>query len=193
MWLNIDCKGGNLMGRQLRKTLLIVVPYFLLYLICTISQSSFWGDLVSPIGTLLSAFIIFNAVSKSSGAKYQKIWFLFALAELSYAFADILWAIYDLYLNKNPENSLLIGALYLGTSVFIIIGITIYLIYRLRKWDTVQLVLDAVAMSVCVIWLLWVLAFDKQYVNIGLLAKYSTVNTISIIVDMMQMIGIMIW
>jgi hypothetical protein len=64
------------------KTLIIVfiAVYYLFYLTATINQSDFWGNILSPIGALISFFLLLQAYYKSSQPKYVRyIWLFFLL------------------------------------------------------------------------------------------------------------------
>lgn len=180
------------MNIKLRKTISAAALVFLLYLAAAIFQSEFFGDLLAPLADLLSAGIIFYSVINSTGSKYH-LCSLFGFAVLFWAAADILWAFYSLVLHTDPGNSIVIIFLYSGTSVLLFLATVIYSVFKFRKWDFVQLLLDAVSMSVSVLWLLWVLIFDKSYDELGLLAKHDVVNSFNIMIDTVMLIVIMIW
>ena len=71
-------------NRQFKKSVLIMVIYFVAYLTATIFQSNFWGDILSPLGGLLALSFILDAYFDTNKTyKMQRIWIFFSLACLS--------------------------------------------------------------------------------------------------------------
>lgn len=181
------------MIRQMRKTLLAVIITFSIYAIAVAVRSDIWSNLLAPVCDLLAAGIIFHSVYHSCNTKFRTNFTLIGLSICSWASADILWAIYSWILHSNPENSELISVLYMGTNIFLFVATILYCIYRFRKWDSFQLILDSALISIAVLWLLWVLVFDKRFDALGLLQQDNVVNIISIVMDMIEIILISVW
>lgn len=177
----------------MKKTISVVTITFLPYLIACIFQPDFWGDILSPVCGLLAAGIIFYSIYLSGNTQFRPNLLLAGASVLSWVSADILWAIYDFFLHKDPGSSELISAFYFGTNLFLFIAMIFYCIYRFQKWDTIQLILDSVFISIAVLWLLWLLVFDKKYSALGFLAQDSVINTLSIITDIIELVVITIW
>lgn len=181
------------MIKPMKKTIFYVAIAFSLYVIAATFQSDFWGDLLAPVCDLLATGIIFYSAYTSDNPKFKPNFTLLGISVLLWASADILWLVYNLIFHINPNNSELISILYFGTNIFLLIETILYCTYRFRKWDTVQLILDAVFISVAILWLLWVLLFDKSYNALGILVKYDIINTLSIATDLVQMLVTAIW
>ena len=176
------------------KIIIVICVYFVLYLTATILASDFWGDILSPIGALLSAGIICRSFFRSEKADFRRnIWLFFSLASLSWALADIVWGIDDLVLGINPEESQLILLCYFLTSVFLAAGLLIFTINSIRTWNAIQLFIDASAIASSIILLLWVLLFDKNLNNLGMVNKDGWYSTASLIIDLTLLIGITVW
>jgi len=118
---------------------------------------------------------------------------LIGLSVLSWAVADVLWAIYSIVLHQDPSCVEIISVLYSGTNIFLFLATILYCVFKFQKWDVIQLIVDSIFITVVVIWLLWILLFDKQYSSLGFLSQDSIINTLSIITDVVQLIVISIW
>lgn len=170
-----------------------VLITFSIYAIAAAFHSDILGNLLAPVCDLLAAGIIFYSVYHSANTKFRTNFTLIGLSICSWASADILWVVYAWILHSNPENSELISVLYMGTNIFLFAATIIYCTYRFRKWDSFQLILDSTFISAAVLWLLWVLVFDKRFDALGYLQRDNVVNIISIIMDMIELILITVW
>jgi hypothetical protein len=165
-------------------TLFALSIYLIAYVIAVIFKSEFWGDILYPFGELLSFSIIFNTNLKSSQTHLLKnIWILLSLASLSWAVADILWALDDLVLRRNPENNYFITYLYMGANISFFLAVTIYSIYVFKKWNLIQLIIDSIAISVSSLLLIWILYFNKSFNIFELINQDGLMYIIGITLD----------
>jgi len=92
--------------KSLARILIAVGVFYILYLTAIIYQSDFWGNILAPIDDLLSFCILFQTFRKANKADFRRyIWLSFSLAALSWAMADILWAVDVIFLARNPDNN----------------------------------------------------------------------------------------
>ncbi|WP_368292743.1 EAL domain-containing protein [Dehalobacter sp. TBBPA1] len=178
------------------KTLIFVfiAVYYLFYLTATISQSDFWGNILSPVGALISFFLLLQAYYKSSQPKYVRtIWLFFSFASLSWAVGDFMWDYSIWILGIDPIDDLFVAALYFGTNLFLSIGSVIFALNRFRRWNVLQLLIDSLAMSVSILLLIWIIYFDANYENLYLVSKGGWTSAMSILLDIGMMTGIAIW
>jgi diguanylate cyclase len=175
--------------------MLSMIIYFIIYLTSTIVQSQFWGDILAPIGGLLSSGIILCAyLETNQPKKIKKIWAFFGLACFSWALADILWAVFDLVFHQNPENSDLISLLYMGTTVFLCAGIFIHSVQVFRKWNAIQCVVDSFGISASILFFIWIMYFNKNMSSFDLISKGGGWITVSsVILDAAALISLAIW
>ena len=166
-------------------------------LLCNVSvvilQLDFWALLLAPVFDLLAAGMIFHAIFTSANKQFRQNFIIAGAAVLSWAIADTFWFIFDQLLFIDPDSIDLITILYFGTNVFLVATSLIYIYVRLRKWDTVQLVLDGFVFSTAILWLLWVLMYDKDAAQMGRLLTNSIINSASILTDVFLLIIIGIW
>ncbi|HAN20932.1 MAG: hypothetical protein A2Y15_02945 [Clostridiales bacterium GWF2_36_10] len=168
--------------------------YFVIYLTSTIFQSQLLGNILSPIGALLSSGIIFIFFNKFNEDKSIKIvWFLLCLGCFSWTIADILWAYYDMALKINPSLSNLITAFYAGTNLFFLIALVIYAIRDFRKWNAILLVVNSIFLSIVTLYFLWIVFLNKNVNMINIISNSNWVTTFTIILDVSALIGITIW
>lgn len=173
---------------------IIIGVYFACYLTATIFQSDFWGNILAPIGSILSFGILFRSFLHTNKADFRRyIWLSFCLAVLSWFVADTLWAIDALLLNRNPDSNQYILLFYFLNSAFLFAGLMVFSIKSIRKWNILQLAIDSVGISVSVILLLWVLLLDKDLQNLGLFYKDGWYSTVSLVLDLVLFAGILAW
>lgn len=175
------------------KLLLLICTYFIIYLTATLYRSDFWGNILSPIGGIMSFLIILYTHLKSKRKYVKTIYMLYGMACLSWAAADIIWAIYDFALKINPEESRLISFLYDLPNFFMLAAVLIFAFYKFRKWNMVQLMVDISAISASAILMLWILFFNKNSLFLELISKQGIRSALIIIVDIMTLLGIFIW
>ncbi|KHD37607.1 histidine kinase [Clostridium acetobutylicum] len=120
--------------------------YLILYFISTIFQSKFFGDILSPIGTLISFFILIYVYKKSE--RFKSVWLILSLGSLIWSVTDILWAICELLIRINPENMTIFDFFYLGTNICIVIAGYIYMKKFMKGVNLVQFFIDVSAISI---------------------------------------------
>jgi len=181
-------KGG------VSKTLIAVSIFFILYLTSTILQSPFWGNILSPLGALLSAAIIFRVVAASTKFDFQRyIWISFGLACLFWAAADILWAVDEMILARDPQENLLGVGLYFLTNIFLFTGLFIFTVKSIRRWNALQLYVDAISIAVSILLLVWIMLLDKDAGNFGIVFQNELISSLSLILDIALFTGIAVW
>lgn len=173
--------------------IVVVAAAFLCNVSVVILHLDFWALLLAPVFDLLAVGMIFHAIFTSANKRFRLNFILAGAAVLCWAIADTLWFIFDRLLFIDPDSIDLITILYFGTNVFLVASSLLYTYSRLRKWDTVQLVLDGAVFSTAILWLIWVLMQDKNLAQMGRLLTNSIINTASILMDVFLLIIIGIW
>ncbi len=181
------------MTAAMRKTIAITVSVFALYLVSVMMQAQLWSDILATAGDLLAIGIVFHTVFTTDNRMYRTNYILIGMGMLCWGVADLTWFIYDNLLQKVPGESTLIALLYTGTNVFLCAAVVLYAIFRLRKWDVVQFLLDAVCFSAALLWLLWVVMFDMNGEAVRVLLSDDITSTICIWMDVFVLILIGIW
>ena len=181
------------MTKPIKITLLILSAAFALYVLSALFLPDVLTDILAPACDLLAAGLIFQAVLTSKNKRFRLNFILMGAAVLSRAAADSLWPIDFRLLNIDPGGNGWIAFLYFGTNVFLLCSTLAYTVNRLRKWDTVQLIVDAAAFSMATLWLLWVVLFEKQYSSLGFLQNNSVIHTASIVIDIFLVFVSGIW
>lgn len=176
-----------------KRSIVVVVMALGLYSLAVVLQAVFWADLAAPVCDLLAAALIFHAVFSSVNKQFRLNYILAGAAILSWGIADLLWFVYSHLLFIDPDSSLLITLLYFGTNTFLVAAMIFYAYFRLRKWNAVQLVLDGIAFSLAILWLIWALFYDKTLDQLELLLNFGIVSSISIGMDVFLIIVIGIW
>jgi len=172
----------------------VVAVYYAIYFSATIVKSTFWGDILSPIGGILAIGIMVNAIFRSKGhQKIQVLWLLMALGVLCWVLGDIFWAVMELGQGQNPIYEENINLFYFGTNIFFAITITIYCITTFRKWNNLQLLIDTGAILINVAYIFWCLFLDRSNSLNDIVVSTGWISTIAIILDILIIAGISVW
>ncbi|URZ05360.1 GGDEF and EAL domain-containing protein [Clostridium felsineum] len=139
---------------------ILLVVYIIVYFISAIFQSDLFGDILSPIGTLISFFILIYVYKKSE--RSRNVWFILSLASLIWALSDIAWGVCELLLGINPENISLFNFLYLGTNIGILVAAVIYMKKFVKGINLVQLIIDVFAITISCFVIFWFLFLHRS-------------------------------
>ncbi len=179
---------------KLKKIFFVIVIYYVLYLTAIAFHSTFWGDILSPIGPALSFSIIFYHFTKVDRSQSTKInWFLLSLACLWWFIADTIWAFLELGLKYTPNESTASMMFYLGTNIFMLAAIIIYAIYNFRTWSAIQLIVDILAISASALFFFWIVFLNKNFESFNGIINEGWSTSATIFTDITALIGIMIW
>ena len=181
------------MNKSIKHTVFAGVIVIIFYLVASLFQLTLLSDIFASICSSLAAVIIFYVIFTSDAPHFNPNFILTGLSVLLWAVADILWAFYAIVLHQDPGGIEIISLLYCGTNIFLFLSTIIFFVVKFQKWDSIQLIVDSIFITVAIIWLLWILLFDKQYSALGFLSQDSIINTLSIITDVVQLIVITIW
>ncbi len=171
----------------------LVAILFLVYFVAIYLKSDFWGNILSPIVTFITGYVVFRAFFFDYKPRGKNISGLFlSLGIFVWAFSDLMWAILDMGFHIDPEEVSLITLGYTITNIFFVIALTIYGIRELRKWNIVQMLLDTVVNVFFVIDVIWIFFLDQRIEH---LIKLQTdyLSHLAIILDIIIIIWIVIW
>jgi len=141
----------------------VMVGIMICYFIALIAHSDFWGNILSPMAAAFTLIITFRAyVVQGKKAVNRMIGLNFSLGILTYATADILWALCDLVWKVDPNEVFIITLLYSLTNLFLALGLTIYGFVILRKWNIIQMILDSLIITYLLLMLIWFFFFDTR-------------------------------
>ncbi|MCE5344280.1 MAG: bifunctional diguanylate cyclase/phosphodiesterase [Eubacteriales bacterium] len=181
------------MTKPIKRTAIILVVSFSFYAAAMVIKSSLLSDLLAVACDLLAVGIIFYAVYTSSNKQFSLNFLFVGFAIFSWAVADVLWLLYGQVFHIDPADSDLIAFFYSGTNVFLIFTTILYLIKRLKKWDTVQLILDAAFFSIAIIWLFWSILLNKDIETLRSIMNIGVIDSVCIMLDFFQILLISIW
>ncbi|MDD3174496.1 MAG: bifunctional diguanylate cyclase/phosphodiesterase [Herbinix sp.] len=170
-----------------------ILILFLCYFAATIVKSDFLGNLLSPSITLIAFIAVYKAFYLNENRKNIRFMgLLLSLGILSWVAADVLFAFYDMVLDINPEEVTVITYCYSLTNLLMAISLSLYGYYVLRKWNSVQVLLDSIIISFFVIELVWIVFLDENVKNIVLL-RSDWISSLCILLDILMIIWIAIW
>lgn len=173
---------------------LAVGVYFILYLTSTLFESALWGNILSPIGALISFSLLLRTYLQAKKGDYLRwIWLSFSMASLCWAIADVLWLIDEMFLGKDPETNMASIYFYFGTTLFLFLCLLIFAVKTFRRWNAIQLVVDSIAISISILFLFWILFFDKKVENLGMLVVDGWISAVTLTIDITIFVAIAVW
>lgn len=185
-------KGTSKMYSKKFRLLLIVIPIYIIYSITTVFQLDYLANFLSPLLAYTAFGILITHVLKHR-KPIRLTCLSFSFACLSWAVADTIWAFYDIILVINPEDSILIQYIYLFTNIFITIGLIIFIISLLKKWNGIQLIIDTIFVSASTLFMFWIIFFNKNLDILPTMLNYDSTSALCIFLDVFIFICIAIW
>ncbi|MDF2908887.1 MAG: diguanylate cyclase, partial [Herbinix sp.] len=171
----------------------IAALLFLAYFIAIYLKSDFWGNILSPIVTLLTCYVVFRAFFYDSKPRSKNVpGLLLAVGIFVWALSDILWAVLSIGFHVDPEEVTVVTLGYILTNIFFVIALSIYGFRECRKWNLVQILLDTIVDVFFVVYIVWIFFLDQRIENlVELQADY--LSHFSIVLDIIIIIWIVIW
>lgn len=116
---------------------------FLCYLTAIVTRSELWCEVLSPILTFLAFAVTFYGLYyKETNQRTRRIGLLLSLSIFTWCIFDILCACNDSMFHHDLLENSIISFLYKLTDLFILIALTVYGYYILRKWNGMQLLVE---------------------------------------------------
>lgn len=139
------------------KAISFIIFIYGIYFISTIFQSDFWGNVLAPIVGLFTFIILFKTtLDTNENVRNKVIWLFLSLACLVWNIADTLWAFYYFFTAFNPAKSIAISFLYSCSNIFLFIAVIIFCFNTFKKWNSFQLWIDSIFISISLISLLFI-------------------------------------
>lgn len=171
----------------------ITAGLFLGYFVAIYLKSDLWGNILSPIVTFLTGYVVFRAFFYDHKPRRNNISGLFlTLGIFVWALCDLMWAVLDMGFHIDPEEVTLITLGYTLTNIFFVIALSIYGFKEFRKWNIVQMLLDTIVNVFFVIDVIWIFFLDQRIAH---LIKLQTdyISHLAIILDIIIIIWVVIW
>lgn len=179
------------MKRIVKLTLIGVL--FLLYFISVLYESDLYGNILSPIITLISAYYVYKGYFlKEDNIILRRGGFFLALCLLNWGLFDVLWAVTDLMLGINPDHVFLISYGYCLSNVFLLLALVIVGYFELKNWNRVQVLVDTAAISLCTAILAWVIFLNQNMKNIVML-KNDWISMVTVILNILIFTWTTVW
>jgi diguanylate cyclase (GGDEF)-like protein len=164
------------------------------YALSLVSQSNFWGDLLSPMNAFLAAIFLLITFIRTGRRDFVNHALLFySLACFFWGFADTLWLISDLIIPFPDDAAGFITFFYTLTNLCFLMGIAIFALYQFRRWNIAKLLLDIAIFSVAGIFLIWIVFFDRSNEILTILTIEGVFSVICIVIDLIIYTGISVW
>jgi len=139
-------------------TILIIYMGIWFYLSANPSDLTIFGDVGGFVINAMASLCLFYAAicSKSLGRRIYLGWMMLAIAQLSFALGDAVWAYYELLLNENPFPSLADG-FYLLRYLLFLIGVFLLPSVQIKSGERLKIMLDTAMVMITSIVLFWAL------------------------------------
>lgn len=174
----------------------IILLYYIFYMVSLYANTNIWGDILAPVGSMVS-FIIIIIVSVKTDRLDDNFslirWLLTAMGCLAWTLGDSLWAVCDFLINKDPEHNFFVSFSYFLASFFFTIAIGTFFISKLHKWNRVQLLLDVLATTCIFHYFLLITFFHNNTYEILRILTSDTISFLSIFCDFFIFNLIVIW
>ncbi|AKL96309.1 diguanylate cyclase/phosphodiesterase [Clostridium aceticum] len=141
----------------------ILIVLFFAYVVSLLFNSNLWGNILSPTVAFVAAAIIWLESKKVN--TYQWSWRVLFLVALSWGITDFAWLFTEHILLIDPHTISIFIHLYLVSNIMIAIFCGLYFYYNIKKWNTVQLLLDVIAIGTIIIVSIWMIMFSKMEIN----------------------------
>jgi len=181
------------MAKSPSRFILVVIAAYVCYAVMAALQIFFWADLLAPVCNFLAAAMVFHALLTSKNKQFRLNSIFAGTAILTWALADALWFVYSHFLGVDPNDIAIVNILNFCTNVCLVAAMLLYAYFRLRKWDTVQLILDGLVFAISILWLIWSLMYNKSFGRVAALLDYSVMHTLSVGMDLFLIVVISIW
>lgn len=154
------------------------------------------ADLLCNVLSALSAaaassILIYSYLIHYKGTPSGKAVLSYSAACSSWFIADTLWTIYAA-LGINPASDIVIKAFYSLTNVFLGLAVILFAFYQLNKWNSVQVILDTVVISILSAMLIWIVFFQRKNTWIEFIWKDGIITGIPIAVDFLIITGLIL-
>jgi diguanylate cyclase (GGDEF)-like protein len=173
-----------------------IVVLFACYLTATGFHSDFWGNILSLLCALAASAILLysysNLIKFERRISRRLVGICLLLGALSWAAGDLVWLVSTL-LNGTMEQSLTASACYFGTNIFFAAATIQMIVMQYRKWNLVILGIDASAIVLSSMILIWNLFFFRNPDNLRILLTEGFFSAGSIFLDIIILTGILIW
>ena len=176
-----------------RRTITLTALALVMYITASLLQQPLWADIAAPLFAFLAAGMVLHAVLSSRNKTYRISFFLTGFAILLWGIADTIWLISAYVLHMDPTDNALVAVFYFGTNVLLLSSVIYYIFTHMRKWDSMQLVLDGITFSIANLWLIWAILYHKDALNLTRLLEHSVINSLTISIDIFLLIVIGIW
>mgnify|MGYP001348829047 CR=1 FL=1 len=151
--------------------LLFLVLYFL-YFIGLVYQNQILGDILSPIVTLIVFIPTFSGFFLKEANRLLKLAGLFlSLSIFTWFVCDLMWGFSSLILHVDPEANMFIVNGYSFTNLFIIFSLVCSGIFQVKKWNKMQMLLDALMVMMSISLIFWVFVLEKSFDRLEIIAS----------------------
>ena len=163
-----------------------------LYFISSVFRQELFCNLLSGMNSALATVIFLYSYSITDKKQTTgKALLLFALACLSWFVGGVIWQTISIF-GGNPLKSALVNTMYTFTNIFLGFAVVFFAYYQFKRWNSVQLLLDTMAITVMSGLLIWIVFFHKDNAWSALLFQDGCRSAISIAFDFIVIIGLLI-
>ncbi|MDW7661484.1 MAG: bifunctional diguanylate cyclase/phosphodiesterase [Bacillota bacterium] len=158
------------------------------YLISSLLGNQNYSNLISPMVSLSTAVVIYLNLKQVNVFKLS--WIFIGLTALTWSISDLIWMWMANYTSMDPDDSVLLLYAYLLPNIMLMLAGLSYFFTNMRKWHRFQLLVDASAVFLTVLLVLWnslIDHFDFQTMEI-----HELITTISYVLTDAVALAVMV-
>lgn len=163
----------------------------LFYAVSSFLKNDFWSDILAPLVSIGPALILLTLFFKEK--KFRRFWIYLSLAVFFWFLADSFWAVYDLVLGIDPEESLLIASIYLLPNVMLCMAVGFLLLTSHKIWNRLQMTFDILAMSIIGISVIWMIFLGSEFEKLTTFDAWSVITFSYAVMDVFCISCIGLW
>lgn len=146
----------------------------LLYAVSSLFNNNFWSTVLAPLVSIGPALILLTLYFKEE--KSRRFWIYLSLAVFFWFLADSIWAVYDLLLAIDPEESIFIGLVYFLPNVMLCMAVGFLLITSHKIWNRLQMTLDILVISIVGISVIWMIFLGSEFEKVADFDAWSVIT-----------------
>ncbi len=159
-----------------------------LYLLSALLDNQYLSNLTAPIVSLATALIILLNLRQVTVFKMS--WFFLGMTALTWGLSDLIWMWMANYSGMDPEESVLLLYMYILPNTMLMMAGISYFFTNMKKWHRFQLLVDAAAVFLTVLLVLWNSLID--HFDFGSMNIHEFVSTIAYVLTDATALAVMV-
>lgn len=175
------------------KVLAAAMLLYAFYILSTIFKFELASYILSPMCFCTAGGIsLFSFLRADRTKSIRFIYLLYAAASYAWMSGEIRWAV-TAYQGYEPLADRLASALYLISNIAIFSAVIIYAVHQFKKWNRIQLFIDALTIALASGLMLWAVFFKRNQAFIVSFIIDDLFASVSTLLDLLIISLVVIW